>query len=272
LLIPVFLVFMYLEQSTKNNLYYILAAVVFFLASITDILDGYIARREKKVTVFGKVFDPIADKLLVLSALVILTENGLLLSLITIFLVAREILVSGFRIVMAEKGEIISASWLGKTKTVLQDVELLAIGSEVIQEDPESPRGTAKAETRTQPTATLAVMSFDAEKLVFADSRGKVRLALRRSDDKAFVSAKGVTGRAVMGYVPSDAPDERLAAAPAREISYEPASRPMPGIPPVIQEPLLPTMPAQTATHFTGFCGGRACRLAFGCSMLSPRR
>jgi CDP-diacylglycerol--glycerol-3-phosphate 3-phosphatidyltransferase len=127
LLIPVFLAFMYLQQHTNDNIYYILAAVVFFVASITDILDGYMARRDKSVTVFGKVFDPIADKLLVLSALVILTENGLLLSVITIFLVAREILVSGFRIVMAEKGEIISASWLGKTKTVLQDVAVILI-------------------------------------------------------------------------------------------------------------------------------------------------
>jgi CDP-diacylglycerol--glycerol-3-phosphate 3-phosphatidyltransferase len=127
LLIPVFLVFMYLQQYYHNNLYYILAAVVFFIASMTDILDGHMARREKKVTVFGKVFDPIADKLLVLSALVILTEEGLLLSVITLILVAREILVSGFRIVMAEKGEIISASWLGKTKTTLQDVAVILI-------------------------------------------------------------------------------------------------------------------------------------------------
>lgn len=123
LLIPVFLLFMYLRIPNA----YLYAAVVFFIASITDILDGYMARKDKKVTVFGKVFDPIADKLLVLSALVILTENGLLPSIVTIFLVAREILVSGFRIVMAGKGEIISASWLGKTKTVLQDVAVILI-------------------------------------------------------------------------------------------------------------------------------------------------
>jgi CDP-diacylglycerol--glycerol-3-phosphate 3-phosphatidyltransferase len=127
LLIPVFLVFMYLQQHTRCNLYYILAAVVFFIASMTDILDGCMARRDKKITVFGKVFDPIADKLLVLSALIILTENHLLLSIISIFLIAREILISGFRIVMARKGEVISASWLGKTKTTLQDVAVILI-------------------------------------------------------------------------------------------------------------------------------------------------
>ncbi len=124
LLIPVFLLFMY--WTGLPNAYF-LAAVVFTVASLTDILDGYVARREKKVTVFGKVFDPIADKLLVLAALVILTEQGLLHSAITIFLVAREILISGFRIVMAKKGEVISASWLGKTKTVLQDVAIVLV-------------------------------------------------------------------------------------------------------------------------------------------------
>jgi CDP-diacylglycerol---glycerol-3-phosphate 3-phosphatidyltransferase len=127
LLIPVFLVFMYLQQHTRDNMYYIIAAIVFFIASMTDILDGYMARREKKITVFGKVFDPIADKLLVLSALVILSENGLVLSIITILLIAREILISGFRIVMAKKGEVISASWLGKTKTTLQDIAIILI-------------------------------------------------------------------------------------------------------------------------------------------------
>ena len=124
LLIPVFLLFMY-WIALPNAYFY--AAIVFFVASITDILDGYLARKEKKVTVFGKVFDPIADKLLVLAALVILTEQGMLHSGITMFLVAREILISGFRIVMAEKGEVISASWLGKTKTVLQDVAIILI-------------------------------------------------------------------------------------------------------------------------------------------------
>lgn len=127
LLIPVFLVFMYLEPSTQNTYYYFYAAIVFFIASMTDILDGYVARKEKTVTVFGKVFDPIADKLLVLSALIILTEQGKILSIISIFLIAREILISGFRIVMAKKGEVISASWLGKTKTTLQDVAIILI-------------------------------------------------------------------------------------------------------------------------------------------------
>ncbi len=122
LLIPVFLLLLYLPIP----LGVFWAAVVFFLASMTDILDGYIARRERKVTVFGKAFDPIADKLLVLAALVVLTERGQLHSLITILLLSREILISGFRIVISTKhGEVVAASWLGKTKTVLQDIAVI---------------------------------------------------------------------------------------------------------------------------------------------------
>ncbi len=121
LIIPVFLVFLYLNDKTSM----LVAAGLFLLASLTDILDGYIARREKKVTVFGKVFDPIADKLLVLAALIVLVEQKQLPSWIVIIIIGREILISGFRIVAADKGEIISASWLGKTKTVLQDVAVI---------------------------------------------------------------------------------------------------------------------------------------------------
>ena len=121
LIIPVFLVFLYCQFQYSM----LVAAVLFTIASLTDILDGYVARREKKVTVFGKVFDPIADKLLVLTALIALVEQGELPSWIAIVIIAREILISGFRIVAAGKGEIISASWLGKTKTVLQDVAVI---------------------------------------------------------------------------------------------------------------------------------------------------
>lgn len=120
-IIPVFLVFLYWQFPYSM----LVAAILFTIASLTDILDGYVARREKKVTVFGKVFDPIADKLLVLAALVVLVEQGEVPSLIAIVIIAREILISGFRIVAAGKGEIISASWLGKTKTVLQDISVI---------------------------------------------------------------------------------------------------------------------------------------------------
>ncbi len=135
LLIPVFLLFMYL--NIPGGLLW--AAVVFFVASMTDILDGYLARRDKTVTVFGKVFDPIADKLIVLAALTVFLEKDMmslsqtwalqppLPSIITIVLVGREILIGGFRIVMAEKGEVVSASWLGKTKTTLQDVAIILL-------------------------------------------------------------------------------------------------------------------------------------------------
>ena len=122
LLIPFFLVFMYLNIPYT----YLYAAIIFTIASLTDILDGYIARKEKTVTVFGKVFDPIADKMLVLVALIVLCEQGVIHSLIAIFIIAREILISGFRIyAISKNGEVISASWLGKTKTVLQDVAII---------------------------------------------------------------------------------------------------------------------------------------------------
>lgn len=121
-MIPVFLLFLYLPVPYGS----FWAALVFTLASVTDILDGYVARREKKITAFGKAFDPIADKLLVLSALIVLVEQHELHSLIAILLIAREILISGFRIVLSSRsGEVLAASWLGKTKTVLQDVAVV---------------------------------------------------------------------------------------------------------------------------------------------------
>jgi pilus assembly protein CpaB len=103
------------------------------------------------------------------------------------------------------------------TKTVLQDVELLATGSEIIAEeiDPQTGRQT---KATPQPNATLAVMPMDAERLILAESKGKLRLALRRSDDMSFVTTRGVTGRAVMGNVPSDAPEKREPTTVTREV------------------------------------------------------
>ena len=94
--------------------------VIFCAASFTDFLDGQIARRCNLVTDFGKFMDPLADKLLVCSALILLTAEGSLASWIVILIIAREFIISGFRLVAADNGIVIAASWWGKFKTVSQ--------------------------------------------------------------------------------------------------------------------------------------------------------
>ena len=95
--------------------------IIFIIASITDKLDGYIARSRNQVTTIGKFLDPLADKILVLSALIILVEYGKIPSWIPIIVLAREFIVSGYRLIAAEKGgKVISASIWGKIKTVTQ--------------------------------------------------------------------------------------------------------------------------------------------------------
>lgn len=95
--------------------------IIFIIASITDKLDGYIARSRNQVTTIGKFLDPLADKILVLSALIILVEYGKIPSWIPIIVLAREFIVSGYRLIAVEKGgKVISASIWGKIKTVTQ--------------------------------------------------------------------------------------------------------------------------------------------------------
>lgn len=99
--------------------------IIFIIASITDKLDGYIARSRNEVTTFGKFLDPLADKILVLSALVILVEYGKIPSWIPIIVLAREFIVSGYRLVAVEKGgKVIAASIWGKLKTVTQMIAI----------------------------------------------------------------------------------------------------------------------------------------------------
>lgn len=100
----------------------IIACVIFCAASFTDFLDGYIARKNNLVTNFGKFMDPLADKLLVTSALILLCGEGLLPSWIVIIIVGREFIISGFRLVASDNGVVIAASWWGKWKTVSQMV------------------------------------------------------------------------------------------------------------------------------------------------------
>ena len=102
--------------------------IIFIIASITDKLDGYIARSRNQVTTFGKFLDPLADKILVLSALVILVEYGKIPSWIPIIVLAREFIVSGYRLIAVEKGgKVIAASIWGKLKTVTQMIAIILV-------------------------------------------------------------------------------------------------------------------------------------------------
>lgn len=132
LMIPFFAAFMLLSlggadietlragQPDSFRVYRYLACAVFCLASLTDFLDGQIARRCGLVTDFGKFMDPLADKLLVCTALILLTAEGSLSAVAVIIIIAREFIISGFRLIAADNGIVIAASWWGKFKTTSQ--------------------------------------------------------------------------------------------------------------------------------------------------------
>jgi CDP-diacylglycerol--glycerol-3-phosphate 3-phosphatidyltransferase len=104
-----------------------LAAAVFALAALTDGLDGYFARSRGAITTFGKLMDPLADKLLVTAALVSLVSLDRLEAWVAMVIITREIAVTGLRTIAAERGIVIAASWLGKLKTVLQIAAVIAL-------------------------------------------------------------------------------------------------------------------------------------------------
>ena len=102
-----------------------MALAIFIIASLTDTLDGYLARKYHLVTNFGKFMDPLADKLLVCSALICFTATGQLAAWITIIIIAREFIISGFRLIAADNGVVIAASYWGKFKTVSQMILII---------------------------------------------------------------------------------------------------------------------------------------------------
>lgn len=129
ILVPIMVIFAYLPIGGEVYgiaIPMIIMDVIFIIASITDKLDGYIARSRNQVTTFGKFLDPLADKILVLTAMVILVEKAKLPAWIPVIVLAREFIVSGFRLVAVEKGGIvIAASVWGKLKTVTQMIALI---------------------------------------------------------------------------------------------------------------------------------------------------
>jgi CDP-diacylglycerol--glycerol-3-phosphate 3-phosphatidyltransferase len=123
LAVPVLVVAL-LEETPDGD---VIAAVVFALAAFTDGLDGYIARRRREVTTFGKLMDPIADKLLVIAALISLVSLDRLAAWVAMVIIARELAVTGLRTLAAEQGVVIAASWLGKVKTGLQVAAIICL-------------------------------------------------------------------------------------------------------------------------------------------------
>jgi len=116
-MIPIFLVFMLIDGIPYGKY---IAAAIFIIAALTDLLDGYIARKYNLVTNFGKFMDPLADKLLVSSALICFVELGLIPAWIVIIIISREFIISGFRLIASDNGVVIAASWWAKVKTTVQ--------------------------------------------------------------------------------------------------------------------------------------------------------
>ena len=119
-MIPVFLVLAYADQP-------VWAFVVFALASLSDMLDGYIARHYHQITNFGKFMDPLADKVLVLAAMCFFVERGFMPGWAVAIVLLREFAVSGMRLIAVEQGRVIAAAWSGKIKTAVTMVGLAAM-------------------------------------------------------------------------------------------------------------------------------------------------
>lgn len=125
ILIPFFVFFMMAPYFDGYGNY--IAVAIFIVASLTDMLDGKIARKYDLVTNFGKFMDPLADKLLVCSAMICLIETGQLAAWIVIVIIAREFIISGFRLVASDNGVVIAASYWGKFKTTFQMLMVIVL-------------------------------------------------------------------------------------------------------------------------------------------------
>ena len=125
ILIPFFVFFMLAPNMTGINHY--IAAAIFIVASLTDLLEGKIARKYNLVTNFGKFMDPLADKLLVCSAMICLIQTGQLAAWIVVIIIAREFIISGFRLIASDNGVVIAASYWGKFKTTFQMLMVIVL-------------------------------------------------------------------------------------------------------------------------------------------------
>lgn len=123
-LVPLFLIFIAVKNIPYGTF---IATFIFIIASLTDQLDGYIARSRNQVTNFGKFMDPLADKLLVTAALISLVELQVVPAWATVIIIAREFAVSGLRTIAASEGKVIAASMWGKIKTVTQIAAIIAL-------------------------------------------------------------------------------------------------------------------------------------------------
>ena len=124
IMIPFFVLTLLYDGGENQTLRYV-AAAIFIIASLTDMLDGKIARKYNLVTNFGKFMDPLADKLLVCSALICLVELKELPAWMVIVIISREFIISGFRLVASDNGVVIAASYWGKFKTTFQMIAVI---------------------------------------------------------------------------------------------------------------------------------------------------
>lgn len=125
ILIPFFVFFLLAPNFTGVNNY--IAVAIFIIASLTDLLDGKIARKYNLVTNFGKFMDPLADKLLVCSAMICLVETEQLAAWIVVIIIAREFIISGFRLIASDNGIVIAANYWGKFKTTFQMLMIIVL-------------------------------------------------------------------------------------------------------------------------------------------------
>ena len=131
ILIPFFVVFMLINVTGNADKW--IALIIFIIASLTDLLDGKIARKYNLITDFGKFMDPLADKLLVCSALICLVSLNKIPAWIVIIIIAREFIISGFRLIAADNGRVIAASYWGKFKTTFQMIMVILMIADISQ-------------------------------------------------------------------------------------------------------------------------------------------